>query len=350
MSPAFAVETRQLTKTFRGKAPDAGRSWGDAVVEGVKHLFRPPEKKTVVNAISLSVEPGEFFGILGSNGAGKTTFLKLLSCLLYPDGGGGTVNGYDLLRQRTDVRRSVVIAKAGGWLGTVWQLTGRENLLFHARLCGIPGPVAEKRADEVLERLEVAHKAHEDSWNWSSGEHQRFALARTFIARAPVVILDEPTSHLDPRAARLVREFAREDLNRRNGQTVIMSTHYLEEADLLCDRVAIFHEGHLLACDTPSRLKRAYVPEQILELRARNYTAEIGERVKQRCCVDELLEHTEDVTTGQVRLRPKWSAAPADPEALRHALEAEGGVVTAVRRVDATLDDVYFHLTREAVK
>lgn len=346
MSTALAVETWDLTKTFKGNPPGGGRSWADVMVEGVKHLFHPPKKKTVIDRVNLSVQRGEFFGLLGPNGAGKTTLLKLLSCLLYPDGGGGTVNGYDILRERTAVRRSVVIAKAGGYLGTLWQLTGHENLLFRARMCGISGREAEKRADYVLDRLEIAHKAREHSWNWSAGERQKFNLAMTFIARTPVVMLDEPTSHLDPYISRLVREFVKEDLNKRNGQTVIMSTHYLEEADLLCDRVAILHEGRVLACDTPASLKHTYVPERILEVRAINYTPEIGERAKERCGSVEVLEHFEDVTTGQVRLRPKWSGSPPDQDMLCQELRAEGVIITSVRRVDATLNDVYFHLTK----
>ena len=315
----------------------------------MKHLFRPPKQKTVVDHVSLSVRSGEFFGIIGSNGAGKTTFLKMLSCLLCPDAGGGRVNGHDLVRQRSDVRRSVALAPAGGFLGMLWQLSGRENLLFRARLCGIPAAEAERRADYVLGRLEVAYKAHEHSWNWSAGERQKFALAMTFMARTPLVMLDEPTSHLDPRVSRLVREFVKGELNQRNGQTVMMSTHYLEEADLLCDRVAILREGQILACDTPARLKQIYAPERILEIRATGYRREAGRRAKERCGLAQLLEHFEDVTTGQVRLRPKWPDGVIDPDGLCRELAASGVAITAAERVAPTLDDVYFQLAREQI-
>ena len=343
---ALAVETWDLTKTFKGQRPNDGRNWTDAIADGVKALFRRPEKKTVVDRVGIEVERGEFFGIIGSNGAGKTTLLKMLSCLLYPDAGGGRVNGYDLRRQRMDVRRSVVLAKAGGWLSTLWQIDGRENLLFRARMCGLSRSEAEERADYVLERLELADKAHDYSWNWSAGEYQKFSLAMTFMARTPLVILDEPTSHLDPRTARLIRDFVKEELNRGNGQTVVMSTHYLEEADMLCDRVAVLHEGRLLACDAPARLKRTYLPERILEVRAGNYTAAIGERIKEDCGLSELLEHFEDIATGQVRLRPKW-AGEADAAKLHRALEAEGVCIAGSAEVEPTLDDVYFQLSRE---
>ena len=204
-----AIQTDGLTKTFRGTRPDEGRSWVAATIDGIKRLVRPPETKTVIDQVSLQVDEGEFFGIIGSNGAGKTTFLKLLACLLYPDAGGGRVNGFDLRRQRMDVRGSVALAKSGGWLGILWQLNGLENLMFRTQLCGIPRAEGRRRADYVLERLEIADKARDYSWNWSAGEAQKFNLALTFVARTPVVMLDEPTSHLDPRTARLIREFTR---------------------------------------------------------------------------------------------------------------------------------------------
>jgi ABC-2 type transport system ATP-binding protein len=341
--PSLAVHTWALTKTFRGHPPREDHAWTDALIEGVGRLFRPPERKTVVDRVDLAVEAGEFFGVIGSNGAGKTTLLKLLSGLLYPDAGGGAVNGYDLRRERSSVRRSVVIARSG--LTALWQLNGRENLLFRARMCGLSGPEAAERADYVLERLELTHKAYDYSWNWSAGEFQKFSLALTFIARTPLVLLDEPTSHLDPRTARLIRDFVTEELNRQNGQTILMSTHYLEEADMLCQRVAVLHRGRILACDTPSNLKRAHAPDRLIEVRVGGYTADMGAAVRRQCGLAHLAEHFEDVATGQALLHPRWAGAPPDPEALRRAIEAAGGRVLSVNRVEPGLEDVYFTLT-----
>jgi ABC-2 type transport system ATP-binding protein len=346
----YAVETWGLTKRFKATRDSERMGWASAAARGFKMILRPPGMSTAVNGVSLSIRRGEFFGVIGSNGAGKTTLLKMLSGLLYPDEGGGAVNGYDLLRERASVRRSVVISKAQGWLGMLWQLTGYDNLMFRARMCGITRKVATERADYVLDRLGITHKAGSYSWEWSMGETQKFNLAATFIARTPLVILDEPTSHLDPHAARLIRDFVKQDLGRGNGQTVIMSTHYLEEADLLCDRVAVLHGGKVLACDTPSALKQTHVPERILEIRALNYTPAAGERAKQGSGATELLESLEDMTTGQARLRPKWSGSAPDADGLCRALEAEGVTIRSVNRVSPTLDDVYFHLTQEKIK
>lgn len=349
-SAEFAIETFELTKSYKGDLPGEHLPWVFAIADGIRKLVSRPQRRTVVDGVSLTVRRGELFGVVGSNGAGKTTLLKLIACLLYPDSGGGLVNGYDLIRQRMDVRRSVAIAKAQGWLGLLWQLNGVENLLFRARMCGIPSREAKRRVEHVIERLEVAHKAKSYSWEWSMGETQRFNLAMTFIAHAPLVILDEPTSHLDPRGARLVREFIKEDLNRLNGQTVIMSTHYLEEADLLCDRVAILHKGRVLACDTPGSLKQSHLPERLFEARVTGYAPEIGNRVKEKLDLAELIERFEDITTGQARLRPKWRDSRADLDALRRELEADGVTVASINEAAPTLDDVYFHLTKERVK
>jgi ABC-type multidrug transport system ATPase subunit len=343
-----AVETENLTKTYRGEAPDDGRSWGDALVGMAKRAIRPPEAKTVVDRVSLEVREGELFGIVGSNGAGKTTFLKLLSCLVYPDDGRATVNGFDLRRQRSAVRRSVVIAKAGGWMSTLWQLNGRENLLFRARMCGLSAQEGERRASYVLQRLELEHQAGEHSWSWSAGELQRFSLGLCFIARTPVVMLDEPTSHLDPHVARLIREFISDDLIRDGGQTVLMSTHYLEEADQLCDRVAVFSHGRVLACDTPPALRARYAPDRVPELWVTGYRGSVGEEIRKDPNVAELIEHFEDVATGRARLRPTWTERP-DPEALRSRLETHGVTVLEVREVEPTLDEVYVRLSRERV-
>lgn len=350
LSSGYAVQTWDLTKSFKANAVGDDLPWFWAAIVGVKNRLSPPPKKTVVDHISFTVKTGEFFGILGANGAGKTTLLKLLSGILYPDSGSGTVNSHDLLRDRMAVRKSVATSKAQGWLGLLWQLSGRENLLFRARMAGVPGREANKRVDEILERLDLARKARSYSWELSAGETQKFNLATTFISRAPLVMLDEPTSHLDPQVAREVRAFIKQDLNKANGQTVIMSTHYLEEADLLCDRVAMIHEGKLVAFDSPAALRRTYVPDPILELRAENYASEIGEAAKAKCGLTEMIERFEDLATGRVRLRPKWPGRSGDLDALCGELKAQGVVITSVRSVEPTLDDVYFQVTQGRIK
>lgn len=342
-----AVETEELTKAYHGN-PVEDRSWGDALIDVAKRAVCRPGEKVVLDAVSLEVGQGEMFGIVGSNGAGKTTFLKLLSCLVYPDRGRALVNGYDLVRQRSAVRRSVVIAKAGGWMSTLWQLSGRENLMFRGKMCGLSTSEARQRTEYVLDRLEFQRQADSHSWSWSAGELQKFSLGLCFIARTPLVLLDEPTSHLDPHVSRLVREFVREDLNRDAGQTVLMSTHYLEEADQMCDRAAVFYQGKVLACDRPAALKARYAPESIDEFWVTGYRSGVGEEIRDRLGIAEIVEHFEDIATGRARLRPEWRDRPA-PEALRAALREHDVTVIECRSAAPTLDDVYFRLCRERI-
>lgn len=342
-----AVETEELTKIYRGN-PIEDRSWGDALIDVTKRAVRHPAEKIVLDAVSLDVRQGEMFGIVGSNGAGKTTFLKLLSCLVYPDRGRALVNGYHLTRQRSAVRRSVVIAKAGGWMSTLWQLSGRENLMFRGKMCGLSTAEARRRTEYVLDRLELQRQADGHSWSWSAGELQKFSLGLCFIARTPLVLLDEPTSHLDPHVARLIREFVREDLNRVGGQTVLMSTHYLEEADQMCDRVAVFYQGKVLACDRPVVLKARYAPESIDEFWVTGYRSSVGDAVREQLGIAEVVEHFEDLATGRARLRIEWRDRP-EPAALCEALCEHDVTVVENRSAVPTLDDVYFRLCRERI-
>jgi len=331
-----AVSIRALRKVYR-EAPEADSvAWTEAIVRALKRLFAPAQTKVALDDLTLDIRPGELFGIVGSNGAGKTTLLKLLSCLLYPDGGTAYVNGYDVRRHRGRIRRSVLVVKAQGWLGTLWQLTGRENLLFRARMSGLSRQAALEGVDRALRLLEVEHRAEDYSWNWSTGEQQRINLAMSFVTASPVVFFDEPTAHLDPHAANLVRSFIRERINGEKGQTVLISTHYLEEAEALCDRVAILVRGRLAACGTPAELKAEHAPPSVHELGVEDYTPLIGEKLKG---LARLHERFEDPAAGRARLRVYGSA---DVREVVRRLEEEGARVVEIRTTEPTLDDVFF--------
>src|SRR5262249_42346728 len=148
------------------------------------------------------------------------------------------------------------LVPAQGWLGTLFYLTLRENLQFYARLSGIPDKVARSRIDEALEQLEIADKATTLPWSLSAGQLQKLNLARVYLLRTPIAFRDEPTAHLDPRVSHTIRTFVRDVLNRQLGQTIFMSTHYLQEAESMCSRVAILDGGRVVALDTVANLKR----------------------------------------------------------------------------------------------
>ena len=340
-----AVEVDSLRKVYRGKPVDFQAAWSEGLLHTLKNRLEG-EQMVALDSVELEVRAGELFGVIGSNGAGKTTLLKLLACLLYPDGGTARVNGFDIKKQRTNARRSVVAVKAQGWLGLLWQLTGRQNLIFQAMMCGLSAGEAAERVDQVISTLELSGKAGDYSWNWSAGELQKFNLAMSMVARTPVVLFDEPTAHLDPRVAGQVRRLMKECLNEVNGQTVIMSSHYLDEADLLCDRVAIIEKGKIIACDAPTILKQRYCKNEIHEVWVENFSADLIPALKKSAGIQGILEHYEDPAAGKARLRIYWMETGPRMPRLLSRLEATGVKARKIALAPPSLDDVYFHLTK----
>jgi ABC-2 type transport system ATP-binding protein len=244
-----AVLTRGLTKEF-----ERGRRtlW--------QRLRREPDRRTrfrAVDGIDLLVEPGEIFGVLGPNGAGKTTTLKMLATLLEPTAGEAYVLGIDV-RERPREVRARLGAMLSGERSLYWKLTARENLEYFAALYHVPPSATRARIDAALDAVKLSDRSEDYVERYSTGMRQRLALARALLPDPPLLILDEPTVGLDPQSARDLRERVR-DL-RRQGRTVLLTTHYMEEADQLCDRIAIVDHGKVVALDTPAALKRAAGP------------------------------------------------------------------------------------------
>ena len=214
-------------------------------------------KHTVAVAdVSLEVMPGECFGLLGLNGAGKTTLIKMFATILRPTSGTIAVNGFDTVRQAAQARSSMNVVAASGWFAFDMQLTLAKNLIFWGRLCGLRSEEAAARSQHALDLVGLAEWANETPNNLSSGMRQRLALARGLLTYTPVFLHDEPTANVDPLIGYQIRDFLRNDLNRNLGQTIVIATHNMTEAQTLCDRVAIVSAGRVLACDRPERLTR----------------------------------------------------------------------------------------------
>lgn len=213
---------------------------------GKAYRVRRHELVGALRDVDLRVEEGTVLGLLGPNGAGKTTLIKILAGLLRPDRGGGRVLGYDLLGQHREVRARVSLVAPTADVGIDNNLTVRQNLIFWAPVYGLRGGVARDRIDELLGRLDLTDKA--DFWpmHISAGQRQRLALARSLLARNRLVFLDEPTNKLDIEGVRSVREMIA-DLNRKEGVTIILTTHVMEEAEELCDEIALLRAGELVA-------------------------------------------------------------------------------------------------------
>ncbi len=207
---------------------------------------------TAVDRLSFAVPSGELFGLLGPNGAGKTTTINMLATLLKPTSGSAEVAGFDVTKSRDDVRKSIGIVFQEPALDS--QLTGRENLEFHAMMYGMGREDRRMRIDEVLGLVELTEKARVQVQNYSGGMKRRLEIARGLIHHPRVLFLDEPTLGLDAQTRRHIWDYIKK-LNKEKGVTIILTTHYMEEADYLCGRVAIMDRGTFAALDTPSKLK-----------------------------------------------------------------------------------------------
>jgi ABC-2 type transport system ATP-binding protein len=227
-----------------------------------------------VAGVSFSVEAGEIFGFLGPNGAGKTTTMKMLCTLLSPTSGQAQVNGFDVVRQRDDVRRSLGITFQDPSLDE--QLTARENLIFHALIYKIPSAQRKTRVAEALDLVQLTDKSEIVVKTFSGGMKRRLELARSLLHRPAVLFLDEPTLGLDPQTRRRIWEFLN-DLRQKQKLTLFLTTHYMEEAET-CDRIAIVDHGKIVALDTPAALKNR-VGKDLIELVSRE-PAVLAEELK----------------------------------------------------------------------
>jgi ABC-2 type transport system ATP-binding protein len=350
----YAIETFDLTKRFGIKPLEEWEGWTEQLThlvrEKLQKRVKEKEETTAVDHVNITVKRAEFFGLLGPNGAGKTTLIKLLTCLLYPDEGTALVNGYDIRKDGAKVRASMNVIVSGGWLGFNFALTVQQNLEFFARVYGLTKDLARERVKEVLDILGLQDKRSEVPLYLSSGMRQKLLLGKAFLVRAPVLFLDEPTIGLDPRAAYDVRDFVRKRLNREYGITVLMSTHYMEEADLLCDRVAIMHEGKVVATDRPENLKSSVKKGDLLELKVANMMPDLAEKIKGLEDIDDAVAHITDPVSGVgfVRVRaPDSRDVLADVTQL---IEKEGAQVKFVKNVDPTLEDVFVHYTGKRLR
>ncbi|GAA3089931.1 ABC transporter ATP-binding protein [Nonomuraea salmonea] len=223
----------------------------------VRGLEKAYKELHVLRGVDFEVARGSIFALLGSNGAGKTTIVRILSTLLKPDAGGAAVNGFDVVTQAADVRASISLT--GQFAAVDEILTGRENLVMVARLRHLDGPAAI--ADDLLDRFSLTEAGGRRVGTYSGGMRRRLDIAMSLIGDPPVIFLDEPTTGLDPQARievwRAVKELA------GRGTTVLLTTQYLDEAEQLADRIAILHEGRILVHDTLDGLRRLLPPAEV---------------------------------------------------------------------------------------
>ena len=311
----FAIETSALTKQYN--------------------------EITAVNRVTISVRPGELFGLLGPNGAGKTTLINMLSTMTEPTGGTAQVWGFDVMKDASSVRQNIGVVFQDTTLDD--RLTGRENLDLHGRLYGLDGKMRKKRIQEVLSLVELTERADAIVKTYSGGMMRRLEIARGLMHHPHVLFLDEPTLGLDPQTRLHIWDYIK-TLNRTEGVTIMLTTHYMEEADKLCGRIAIIDHGEIVALDTPEALKNSLGGDVItLEL-------EKSDDIKRLCDIyqESGCEHIVSPKKNEVFITVDKGERKI-PQIL--ALASNAGIsIQSVSLRKPTLDDVFIHHTGRAIR
>ena len=316
-------------------------------VHDLKKTYKPKSKDRsievkAIDGISFEIDRGEFFGLLGPNGAGKTTTIGILTTRVMPTGGSATVEGIDVALHPVSVKRRIGVVPQVNNLDR--SLTARENLLFHAEYFGIPKRVREQRAEELLTRFQLIDRADEKPTTFSGGMAQRMKIARALMHDPAILFLDEPTTGLDPQSRRAMWDMLAE-LNSK-GQTIFLTTHYMEEADQLCKRIAIMDKGKLLEVDTPARLKSNVPGGYLIELQVQSKDgtgATLADQLKSLAGVVEVKTQND-----LIRLYAD-KAEGLLANAMRLASEL-GVMVTNARVSEPSLENLFLHLTGRSLR
>ncbi len=303
------------------------------MIVDVRSLSRRFGKLEAVKDVSFGVAEGEVFGFLGPNGAGKTTTINMLCTLLTPTAGAASVNGFDIVRQRSDVRRSIGLVFQQPTLDEY--LTAEQNLRFHGYAYGMPAAVREPRMRELLEMVELWDRRKSDVRTYSGGMKRRLEIARGLLHHPRVLFLDEPTLGLDPQTRRRIWQYLL-DLREREGLTIFMTTHYMDEAEY-CDRIAIIDHGGIVGLDTPRALKDL-VGGDLISLRAGDTAAAVAE-IQGRYGIDP------QVTDDTIRFH-----VPDGETFLPDLVRTFGQPMESVGLDRPTLDDVFLTLTGHEIR
>ncbi len=301
---------------------------------------------TAVDGVSLQIPRGEIFGLLGPNGAGKSTTIRMLCTLLEPTSGTARVNGYDILKQANQVRQNLGTVLAGE-RSIYWKLTARENLEYFAALYHIPQEIAKKRISELLERMELTARANDLVEKYSTGMKQRVAISKALVANPPILLLDEPTLGLDPQAARNLRELIAQ--LKSEGHTILLTTHYMEEADQLSDRIGIIDQGKIIALDTPARLKDRIHQMDVIRLEVAGWYEGLAGKIQSVPGIEKLItRRLEDENVYEVSLHAENSRAVLP--GLIEKINYNGTRLVNLNIVRPSLEDVFIDLTGKALR
>jgi len=308
----------------------------------VNNLTKMFGKFTAVDDISFKVKKGEIFGLLGPNGAGKSTTLRMLSTLSRPTKGIATIGGYDTVKHDMDVRKLIGIVSEKMIIYN--RLTAKENLWFFGCLFNIPKDTLNKRIDELLELVQLTKWKNAQVGTFSTGMRQRMNVVRALLNMPQVLFLDEPTLGLDPQSSVEIRDFVKK-LNQEQGTTVIITTHMMVDADLLCDRIAIIDHGKIIALDTSTNLKKIIsgADTMIIKLEIANLTPDMLTDVKALKCADAVTQEN----SRQLHLIVHGEEAFDN---IIDAVRKRNGKITSMENLQPSLEDVFLHITGHEVR
>jgi ABC-2 type transport system ATP-binding protein len=315
-------------------APHAGPATGTAVIRASQLTKVYPTGVKAVDALDLEVRSGEIFGLLGPNGAGKTTTVGMLTTRVIPTSGAAVVAGIDVVAEPPAAKARVGVVSQTNTLDR--SLTVRENLYFHCRYFGMGARASARAASGLLELFRLADRADADVATLSGGMAQRLLFARAVAHRPEVLFLDEPTSGLDPQSRLALWEILGQI--HREGQTIVLTTHYMEEADRLCERVAIMDHGRILALDTPEDLKRTIGGDTIVRIQAGDLPDQLAAHLRD---MDGVTGTTTIGTTVHLTVRSTDGFLPR----VIQVAEAGGFAVHDVSVDQPTLETVFINLT-----
>jgi len=316
-------------------------------VRGIRRVYKVKPKPVVaLDGVDLAVEPGEFFGLLGPNGAGKTTLIKILTTLLLPSEGTARIFGFDVERQTRQIRR-IMNMVAGGEQSGYGILTVREQLWMFSQFYGLPARDGWNRVDELIDAVGLVEQREQRISTLSTGQRQKMNFARGLLNDPWIFFLDEPTLGLDVAAARAVRELVLAWKAAVPGRTVLLTTHYMAEADELCDRLAIVDHGRILALGTPDELKRRVQRESVFRLELDRLDGGVGGLRSLPGVVSAALAVGDQTARGDGRQTVAINLALVDDGALGGVVGALGGLgahILALRKSEPSLEDVFVEL------
>ena len=307
----------------------------------VNEVVKKFSSVVALNGVSFSIPEGELFGLLGPNGAGKTTLIRILTTLLRPTAGKASVMGLDVVKSKGEVRKKIGVVPQA--MTSDLDLTGFENMDIYARFYNMPGRERRERIDYLLEKMGLRERQKDLVATYSGGMRRRLEIAKGLVHRPTILILDEPTIGLDPQSRHVVWELLT-DLRKEDRLTILLTTHYMEEAEFLCERIAIIDYGKIVAIDTLDGLKKVIPTKDIVEV---SVTGIEGERALSEI---KAIPNVHSVVLSDGKLRVSVENGAQAIPILVDKIETSGGKAVSILLKQLTLEDVFIHFTGRPIR